>query len=126
MKRCRFVKVKNGLSLSQIVAFFPSGSVGCSRCSGTRLSLHFLQFWSDVACRQEPLEGLVYALSRDFWNQVTTCCLDKPNRFASHCPPMPRDHSVKIIILLGLDFGDGRVACLARGLNEESQDNPLR
>ena len=78
-------QVKNGLSLSQIVAFFPSGSVGCSRCSGTRLSLHFLQFWSDVACRQEPLEGLVYALSRDFWNQVTTCCLDKPNRFASHC-----------------------------------------
>ena len=58
VKRCRFVEVKNGLSLSQIVAFFPSGSVGC-RCSGTRVSRHFLQFWSDVACRQEPLEGLV-------------------------------------------------------------------
>ena len=41
--------------------FFPSGSVGC-RCSGTRLSLNFLKFWSDVACHQEPLEGLVHAI----------------------------------------------------------------
>ena len=64
MKRCRFVEVKNGLSLSQIVAFFPSGSVGC-RCSGTRLSLLFLQFWSNVACHQEPLQGLKDQIYRE-------------------------------------------------------------
>ena len=40
IERCRFVEIKNGLSLSQIVTFFASVSVGC-RCSGTRLSLHF-------------------------------------------------------------------------------------
>ena len=51
-KRLAIVEVKYGLSLSQIVVFFPSGSVGC-RCS----------FWSDVACRQEPLEGLCSKLS---------------------------------------------------------------
>ena len=26
------------------------------------MSLHFLQFWSDVACRQNPLEGLIDVL----------------------------------------------------------------
>ena len=40
-KNCRFVEIKNLLSLSQNVAPFPSVFSGC-RFSGTRLSLHFL------------------------------------------------------------------------------------
>ena len=52
-----FCQIKNRLSLLQIVTFFLSVSVGC-RCSATRLLLHFLQFWSDATCRQNPLEGL--------------------------------------------------------------------
>ena len=39
-KNCRFVEIKNVLSLSQNVAPFPSVFSGC-RFSGTRLSLHF-------------------------------------------------------------------------------------
>ena len=58
MEICRFGEIKNELSLSQMVDFFPSGSVGVRR-SRTRLSLHFLQFWSDFACRQKPLKGLI-------------------------------------------------------------------
>ena len=58
---CRLYGLRQ-MMLSQIVAFLPSVSVGC-RCSGTRLSLHFKQFCSDVACRQNPLEGLTNGLA---------------------------------------------------------------
>ena len=64
---------QNGSSLSQFVTvancllFSHTGSVGC-RCFGTRLSLHFWQFWSDVTSCQALLEDL---------NAVWTFCKEQ-------------------------------------------------
>ena len=55
-KRCSFVKIKNALSLSHIVVFF---SVWFCRLSvfWTKIVDNLFAFWSEVACRQNPLEG---------------------------------------------------------------------
>ena len=50
-------KLKMDCGCRKLSLFFLYVSVGW-RCSGLRLSPHFLQFWNDVACRQNPLEGL--------------------------------------------------------------------
>lgn len=93
-----------------------------------------------LPCRGSLTPARLRSFARLFWNQVTTCCFDKPKRFASHFLDEGDKYflnlkfsskaslwkSVKIIFLLLLDVVDGGVACLARGLNEESQDNPSR
>ena len=54
LKSCRFVEIKSGLSLSQIVKL---SAVGVLEQDCRYI---FLPFWSDVTCRQNHLEGLFY------------------------------------------------------------------
>ena len=109
-KTCRFLESKNGLSLSQIVALFLS--LGFCRLSLNQKKI-VATFLSNVACHQNPLEGLMNDISwksdvksrRQDQTQLDSSSESK-KKWANHkqCSSVFVSHAVQKVMLVGCDW----------------------